>query len=159
MKLNTELQIIDSKTTEYDQIFWIDQLLKYFIESFQHIYGQIFMSHNFHNLLHLCEDVKKYGHLDSFSAFRFENYMTVIKTKLRKKGKPLQQVAIRYAEMEAVDHFSSSTPVSKNHLKRTHSRGPLSNEIENVSKQHKLIELKSFFIDCDTSKNNYFASK
>jgi len=36
---------------------------------------------NLHTLLHICSDVQKYGSVDNFSAFRFENYMSNIKKK------------------------------------------------------------------------------
>lgn len=82
-------------------IDYAQQLIEYFVQTFEVIYGKEFMSHNFHNVLHISTDVEKYGHLDKFSAFKFENFMTTVKTKLRKKNKPLQQLSKRYAEIHA----------------------------------------------------------
>lgn len=58
-------------------------LLKKLIYQFQNLYGKCFVSHNIHNLMHLANDVKKFGPLDIFSAFKFENNMTFIKKLLK----------------------------------------------------------------------------
>lgn len=156
LALHTAIGILCSAVhiEKSENIDYAHELLRYFISSFQHIYGEIFMSHNFHNVLHVCEDVKKYGNLDSFSAFRFENYMSVIKKKLRRKDKPLQQLARRYAEMEDKENAKIEMPNSENRLKNIHARGPLSNDIINVQRQYKKLKLKSFTINCDTSSDN-----
>lgn len=75
------------------------QLLDYYVKTFQQIYGIEFMSHNVHGLLHLADDYKIYGPLDSCSCFYFENYMKYLKRMLRKHDKPLQQVVKRYKEI------------------------------------------------------------
>lgn len=59
--------------------------MEYFVQTFETTYGKEFMSHNVHTVLHIVEDVIKYGHLDKFSGFKFENFMTTVKSKLRKK--------------------------------------------------------------------------
>lgn len=56
------------------------------------------MSHNMHSILHLSDDVKKFGPLNSFSAFPFESYMQPFKKKIKSGVKPLQQLVRRYAE-------------------------------------------------------------
>ncbi|XP_071575786.1 uncharacterized protein, partial [Temnothorax nylanderi] len=73
-----------SLVEEECNIKYAEDLLKYFVENFQTIYGVQFMSHNVHNLLHLCDEVRKFGSLDNFSAFPFENFMMQIKKVLRK---------------------------------------------------------------------------
>lgn len=64
------------------------QLLKYFVKTFQQIYGCHYISHNVHGLLHSVEDYTKHGPLDNCSAFPFENYMKELKKMLRKNEKP-----------------------------------------------------------------------
>lgn len=76
------------------------QLLKYFVKTFQQIYGCNFLSHNVHGLLHLVEDYTRHGPLDNCSAFPFENYMKELKRMLRKNEKTLQQVVRRYKEQQ-----------------------------------------------------------
>lgn len=73
-------------------------LLIRFVEDFKTIYGREYMSHNVHNLLHFCNDVKKFGTLDKFSSFRFENYLSTVKKWIKKRHQPLEQIACRYSE-------------------------------------------------------------
>ena len=56
--------------------------------------------YNIHNLIHLRDDVRKFGPLDAFSAFPFENHLQTIKHLLRKHDKPLPQVIRRLLEIE-----------------------------------------------------------
>lgn len=51
-----------------------EALLNNFVSSFQVLYDAEYISHNVHNLLHLCSDARKFGPVDNFSAFRFENF-------------------------------------------------------------------------------------
>ena len=51
-----------------------------------------------HSLLHFVDDVKKFGHLESFSAFRFENYLRSLSSKIKPCGRELQQLGRRMSE-------------------------------------------------------------
>jgi len=59
-------------------------LLRYYVETFIILYDIENASHNTHNLLHFCDDVKKFGSLQEFSAFPFENYVQSILKMIRK---------------------------------------------------------------------------
>jgi len=48
-----------------------------------------------HNLLHFYDDAVKFGTLQKFSAFAFENYMQTILKMIRKNNKPLEQIVCR----------------------------------------------------------------
>lgn len=69
---------------------YAEELLKHFVGAFGIIYGDQFIYHNVHVLLHLADDVRKFGPLDGFCAFKFENHMKYLKSILRKQEKPLQ---------------------------------------------------------------------
>lgn len=56
-------------------------LLISFVKSFFHLYGKQYASFNIHGLLHMHEDVSKFGTVDKYSAFQFENYMQEFKKK------------------------------------------------------------------------------
>ena len=53
------------------------QLIKEFVELFITLYGTEQVSYNVHSLLHLSNDVKEYGNLNNYSAFKFENFMQI----------------------------------------------------------------------------------
>lgn len=112
------------------------------------------MSHNLHNLLHISYDVRKYGSLDEFSAFRFENDMSNIKKMLRKNEKPLQQLSRRYAEIGNCNLLTKK--LENNHslcFQKPHSNGPLI-EGYNVSSQYKILRTKTYTIHANSSNNN-----
>ena len=73
-------------------------LLLYFVSNYSTIYGEQYLSHNVHNLLHIVNDVKNFGCLDNFSCFKYENNMQKIKKKLHQCGKPLEEVSNRMFE-------------------------------------------------------------
>ena len=73
-------------------------LLSLFITQAVDIYGRDFLVYNVHGLIHLAADVKRFGPLDSFSAFPFENYLGHLKQFVRKPQFPLQQVVRRLSE-------------------------------------------------------------
>jgi len=136
-------------------INFAEALLNHFVQSFEILYGKQYISHNIHNLLHLCNDVRQFGPLDNFSAFRFENYMTSIKKRLRKSEKPLQQLLKRYKEIENVTvslkhNYSNHKQYACKYL---HNNGPILDDY-NVTAQYLQISNDKFYIDCRGYNNN-----
>src|SRR5207249_6022175 len=74
------------------------ELLLLFVRHATKLYGQEFLVYNVHNLVHLHEDSRLLGNLDSYSAFKFENCLNIIKRFLRSPHKPLQQLVRRVGE-------------------------------------------------------------
>jgi len=81
----------------------LTKLLKNFNETFTILYGEENVSFNIHALLHLTNDVRKHGPLDSFSVFCFENFLQTIKSLIRKPQQILAQLHRRYVEMHNID--------------------------------------------------------
>ncbi|XP_067204218.1 uncharacterized protein [Linepithema humile] len=77
---------------------YANSLLFYFVSNYGNIYGDEYLSHNVHNLLHLSNDVQSFGSLDNFSCFKFENQMQKIKKKLHQSGAPLEEFSNRTFE-------------------------------------------------------------
>ncbi|KAF5281933.1 hypothetical protein FQR65_LT14459 [Abscondita terminalis] len=75
-----------------------EKLLRSFVEYFGIFYGENSITYNVHNLIHLTADVERNGPLDSFSAFRFENFMKEIKNCVRGSNMQLQQLIKRTIE-------------------------------------------------------------
>lgn len=74
------------------------QMLLQFIEIFAEIYGEHHICSNVHNLAHLVDDVERFGELETFSAYPFENQLGKIKRLVRNGNRPLAQVAKRMIE-------------------------------------------------------------
>ena len=80
----------------------LHSLLHLFVKECEAIYGPEFLSYNTHNLIHLPDDVLRFGSLPNFAAYPFENYLQVLKKMLRKCDRPLQQIVRRVTELENV---------------------------------------------------------
>lgn len=142
-------------------IEYAENLLKHFVKSFQIIYGAKYISHNVHNLLHLAADVKNFGTLDEFSAFKFENYMSVLKRLIRKTNQPLQQLTRRFAEIEIINNnktfniYSNYTDFDNvgKHFEKSHCNGPITEDLICIQ-QYKIFRNNRYYINCDDPKNN-----
>ena len=146
--------LVDSDLVMIPQnVEYADQLLIAFVKTFQHIYGKVHMSHNVHNLLHLAADVRSFGPLDNFSAFRYENHMTVVKRQIRKYDKPIQQISKRSYEIRAADILNEEDE-NLSPLGNLHSSGPLSNLPAEILQQYKSFTGNFFSIDCQKEKDN-----
>lgn len=94
-------------TSKYEQnLEYANSLLKYFVKIFIILYGKQHVSHNVHNLLHIC-DVANLEILDDFSAFPFENYTQTFNKLIRKSEKPLQQIISRLNERHLLNKTSN----------------------------------------------------
>lgn len=58
-----------------------EQLLLHFVENFKTFYGN-YVTSNIHNLVHVTDEVRKFGPLNTFNAYPFENMLHIIKNML-----------------------------------------------------------------------------
>lgn len=93
-----------------DIVCYCEQILSNFVKDSVLLYGLQFLSYNVHNLIHVAADVKRNGPLESYSAYKFENYLQIIKNLLFRSAKPLQQIVKRLNEYER-NKVEVATPV------------------------------------------------
>jgi len=105
------------------------ELLCVFVEQFGKIYGKDMLVYNVHGLIHLAADVKKFGPLDSFSAFPFESFLGRLKKLLRKPNHPLQQIIRRLYEKADIGFKITNELTTV--VKHKHSAGPLPEKFSN----------------------------
>ena len=87
-------KIRDGETLEY-----IQELCKIFVKQYKKLYtAKLSVVYKLHLLIHVVDDVKKYGMLDSFSAFPYEDMLGQIKKKIRSSHLPLAQLCRRISE-------------------------------------------------------------
>jgi len=84
-------------------------LAKHFVKAFGHVFGRGNVSYNVHAFIHLPNDAKKYGVVDNFSSFPYENYLQHIKKILQPGSSPLVQLYNRIME----ERKSNDTIVSE----------------------------------------------
>lgn len=154
MTLHVIMRILSSEEL-HEHLAYAQHMISFFIKTFIKLYGIRNVSHNVHNLVHLVDDVKRYGPVDIFSAFKFENYMQILKKYLRKAEKPLQQVVRRCIEkdmnictLSAVSDFPGIYP----NLRVLHYDGPLISNCRNP--QYKIVEYNGFTLTAGTFANS-----
>lgn len=77
-----------------------DMLLRDFIDHSRRLFGDHFVAYYIHNLVHFAEECRLHGTVDSFSCYKYESFLAVIKELLRSTYLPLQQIAYRDSERQ-----------------------------------------------------------
>lgn len=73
-----------------------ENLFKTFIKNYNKHFHVI--SSNTHNLVHIVDEVKKFGSLSSLTSYPFENFLFQIKNMVRSGRLPLNQIINRISE-------------------------------------------------------------
>ncbi|KAL4127356.1 hypothetical protein QTP88_011530 [Uroleucon formosanum] len=142
---STELRQIMIHTV-YSQNNYAETLAKHFLKTFSLVYGCGNVSYNVHSIIHLANDAKKYGKLDNFSAFPYENYLQHIKKIIQPGHNSLVQLYNRIKE-EHECHISNLEQPMYPSVYSHHFLGPLPRNIlsESVS-QYSTVILENFTI-------------
>lgn len=95
--------------------FWAvaDHIIQDFVSHARRVFGRHFIVYNLHSLLHIVAECEIFGCLQDFAAFKYENYLGIIKRLLRTGWMPLQQVFNR--DKERNGHLTKQKePVDEN---------------------------------------------
>ena len=101
MYLHTAMFILISRaniTEEWNS--YAKNLLLLYVKLVPKLYDETMLVYNVHSIIHLADDAVRFGALDNFSAFPFENYMQHLKKKVRGQRRELTQIIHRVAEDE-----------------------------------------------------------
>ncbi|KAB0792677.1 hypothetical protein PPYR_14636 [Photinus pyralis] len=123
--LHVAVTILSTKRYIAVDLDYARSLLVYFVQTYVTLYGKQHVSHNVHNLLHIVDDVARFGPLHNFSAFPFENYMQKIKKHLHKQDKPLSQIVKRMTELNSATSDTLPQEKPKKVAYNEHNDGPL----------------------------------
>lgn len=119
-------------------------LLVTFIKHCEEIFGSEFLVYNVHILCHLADDVNRFGPLDMFSAFPFENFLGQLKRLVKSPNKSLQQVCRRLHEMETSEN---AVTLQKLVHSMEHNFGPLPENYKTIPcKQFKILNFDNFIV-------------
>lgn len=90
-----------------------ERCLEIFVFDMPTLFGEESLVYNVHSLLHLSEFVRLYGPLDRFSAFPFENYLSILKRRLKVNNAIFQQSINQLLTIrEIYQNLSSPTTLS-----------------------------------------------
>ena len=97
--LYTALRILSDKDLALQETDYVKSLLLKFFRLLPTFYGPASQILNFHNLLHITDDVSFMQRpLEDYSAFAFENYLGLLKKLLKSSTRPLSQILTRIHE-------------------------------------------------------------
>ncbi|KFB35658.1 transposase domain-containing protein [Anopheles sinensis] len=77
-------------------------MLQKFVEQYAEFFGAEYISSNLHNLLHVQEDVNKFGPLETISTYPFESAAQPLKRSLRHGHLCLEQISNRQSELDQI---------------------------------------------------------
>lgn len=143
MLLHVAIRLLTNRDSCRRDANYANDLLRLFVSNSANIYGEKFISHNVHSLIHLSQDVMIHGCLDDFAAFCFENKLQTMKNMLKKSGRPLQQI-VRRLDEEARHTFMNQNSrrfVEGFKLEKSHTSGPIIPALIS-GKQFKLLLFK-----------------
>jgi len=161
LTLHVIVRILSSQELN-EYLTYAQELILFFIKMFKRLYGIQNISHNVHSLVHLVSDVQKFGPLDNFSAFKYENYMQIFKKFIKKTDRPLQQVIRRCIEKE-INLNSLLLPITSDSVMKhpslmvLHSDGPLVDNCGNP--QYKIVKYNGIILKAESSADNCFGLK
>ena len=148
--LTTAITILVSPSLSLRHCDYAQELLTFFVETFAQIYGAEYLVYNVHSLIHIADDVKRFGPLDNISAFPFENYLGHLKKQIRKPQHVVKQVINRLSEKD----FCRPSIALQHKLgaHRLHCSGPVNVDMQGMS-QYKELLLQKFCIKINEKDN------
>ena len=92
-------------STSYHRARWgyADELLHQFVADYAQVYCQELVNSNVHSLLHVMEDVEKFGDMGTISAYDFEARLHDIRQLVRTGRYSLAQPVNRIFELQRVE--------------------------------------------------------
>lgn len=145
LKLSMAIRLLATPGIDIEQNRYANSLLKEYFAEFLQLYGVHNATYNTHGLLHLADDALRWGALDEFSAFIFENYLQHIKKLIKGSDKPLEQLSNRINEIKNSHHVESVSDVTE-----TYKLGKMCNDGRLIDgctpPTYKDIQLKNFKI-------------
>lgn len=135
-------------------VLFARDLLRRFVQQFRTEYNEDFITHNLHNLLHICDDILEFGSIEDSSVFRFENFMQFLIPLVRKASGVLKQLQNRLEELFKNDLLFKQTThhyFENAEFSIPHADGPLIEGVKNP--QFKRLKLKFFEVTCSKGDN------
>ena len=105
MLLSVAMNILSSQSLcrQTKMILFAKDLLCQFVADTINVFGHSFVTYNTHSLIHLADDVLKFGQaLNEFTSFPFENFLGHMIRDVRGSKYPVQQIVRRQREKQGL---------------------------------------------------------
>ena len=157
--LSVAIRILADPSLAVTHCNYANDLLIAFVADAQQLYGREILVYNVHNLIHLAADVKKFGCLDNFSCFPFENKLGELKKLIRKPQSPIQQLVRRLSEGDFCTPTALHTETDTEYdLRSEHQCGPIPDAGFDTARQYKKVT-KDKCIYSISEGNNCFVTE
>jgi len=113
-------------------------------------YGKNNMIYTVHNLIHLSDDAKQFGPLDSFSVFPFENHLHSLKKLLRKYEKLLSRH--RITKRKTANKYKPSKSILKYSILISQNKKEIPFE---CSQSYETLKFCDFKLSCSSRANRF----
>ncbi|KAL6421442.1 hypothetical protein ACFW04_013897 [Cataglyphis niger] len=107
--LHAAVRILVSLLSSQNYLDFADLALKKFVDRCKHFYNSTFYSYNVHGLPHFINDVQRFGPFNTFSAFPYENNMTIfrkiessIHVSIKHNASPLPCISNNYLQYRKI---------------------------------------------------------
>lgn len=111
LKFSIAYRLLVAEEISADNLNLADNLIQEFVQGISDIYGPHNVTPYIHGMLHLPEFARRYGKVDNFSAYKFENYYQMIRQWVRKGSDYCHQIYSRWMQNSGV---AQADPNSKN---------------------------------------------
>lgn len=140
----------------FSQVYcgYAKELLSLFVSQVGQLYGNGQYVYNVHALVHLADDVSRYGALDNFSSFIYESFLGKIKKLVRKANFPLQQVIRRLSENCLNDVASKEKHIGT--VQKQHRNGPVPHAYANYKQFEQMYSTNTVFFSVKDGNNCIF---
>ena len=152
--LHCAIKILCSESLCCRYNMYANNLLRHFVKESSKLYGAHFITYNVHCLIHLPKDVLRFGPLDNFSCFPFENFLQTLKRLIRCSRNPLAQLVKRLSEASNFCKFPRSKNNSDVIVSKLHKKGPIIGEID--GKQYQRVHFLSWNLSIFPPNNCVF---
>ena len=109
-----------------------------YVQLIETILGNDEMVYKVHGLLHVKDDIIKYGSFDEYSSYEFESYLGRLKKLIRKPGQPLAQIVKRIHEFNRFLPFKPKVFKGVKYI-RQHNDGPVIGNLRNGIQYKKVV--------------------
>ncbi|XP_057329321.1 uncharacterized protein LOC130670127 [Microplitis mediator] len=152
--LHTSMRVLLSDSSSEENVNFAEKALEKFIIDAEKTHGLEFLSYNIHGLIHLVADYKRFGSLESTSAFTYENSIRLTRPFVRKPDQPLQQIHKRFEEqtnfqVEDIQISNSNTFKAYG----DHENGPIFDGLIENSEQYENLRSPKFFYSIHNNDN------
>ena len=140
-------------------IIILEETIKYFLASFQSIYGREFLTINFHELIHIPNNIRNNGSIFNLSCFGFENFNKLLKQSIHGIKSDLEVFRKYNLLINSTRGFDFNEDSEVGHLSRkflsSTNQCKLRKLLANGIGIYSNIKPSSDNIECVTHKNLY----